>query len=164
MALDVNNLLGFPSKSQQISEVVLDSPNGQGNINTSVKLFTALRKSVGSALSAIGVFDVDYSTYVLVNEDGIYAYSYGSDYNAAAASSVSITRNSRTLNAAPSLDDVLIATGSPSGVPISVTGISFFRAGDKIRVQTPGGLFSSNTVNQVGGQAQSFRITQVAKI
>lgn len=159
--LDINNLLGFQTKTPQRSEIVLDSPNGQGGVYTSVLAFTVQRKIAGEAFSAVGLSDFVYGSAIRINEDGEYFFAYMGDYNSASTSSVAITRNSKILTAAPSLDDVLVNGVSATSIPNCISGCAILKAGDLIRVQTPGNLVTSNTVNQTLSQTLSFKMTKL---
>ena len=156
---DVNNLLGHQTKTPQVSEIVVHSPNGQGNIDNSCRHFTVIRTLTGQSMSVN--LNVDQGTVVTIIQPGVYSMSYSGDYNSSTSSSVAITRNATSAGASDANTLVSGAAGA-TNYPICIATTSYLAAGDKIRVTTPGNLLTGNTVNQVNAVNCIFRIVRVS--
>lgn len=152
--LDVNNLLGYQSKSPQRSMIRLNNANG-GSVLTKTRSWTTVVEKIGNDITYIK--DSANGDTLIAVTDGIYGLMYTDGFSA--IGEFSIVRNCTDQTASPDGLSVsqLLASGftSTNNFPGCVSCTVFLKAGDKIICQT-----NTSTVN-TDSYLRCFTMTKI---
>lgn len=128
------------------SEITVDSGNGFGSTNTTVRRFTNTRKSVGSAI--IYADSASNGASFTINESGVYAIEYH-DQSSTGAATIGITVNSTALTTSPAnityaqgVRTFMDSSAANFGAHVHWTGN--LSAGDVVRAQAGTAANSTN--------------------
>lgn len=121
---------------QPRSQVRLTLGNGHGSSNTTIRRFSTLVESVGSAITYADSATLGAS--FTINEDGIYSMNY-SDFNTPGTSNFGVSKNTTSGNIAGVSDENRLALVQQVFSNLSQIGYTgFLKAGDIIRAHTDG--------------------------
>jgi hypothetical protein len=128
------------------SEITVDSGNGFGSTNTTVRRFTNTRKSVGSAVTYAD--SASNGASFTINETGVYAIEYH-DQSSSGAATIGISVNSTALTTSPGnmtyaqgIRTFMDSSAASFGAHVHWTGN--LNAGDIVRAQAGTAANSTN--------------------
>lgn len=159
--LDVNNLLGFQSKTPQLSEIWLQGCPGFGSANSTVARFTTLVTSIGEGItyqpsSVLG------DSFV-INVAGVFTINFIMDMSGTSATTnCAVTKNAPQSQLAGS-----VASVTPSSI-LAVTSHMAVTAGTYVPCPVTTHLFPGDTIRAMsdagtnGSNIMGIRICQIA--
>jgi hypothetical protein len=132
---DPNNLLGFPRQTPG-SQINLNTSNGTGSVNTSIRLF--LNISDQSQGDMVAVQSPTEGTSIIIKQPGLFFVSYTDSL--ASASGYGVTTNSTADIGAVPQASIICATQNPAGVAVNCAGMAWLRPGNIVRANITSGV------------------------
>lgn len=144
--LDRNNLLGFPIKSPQASELAMDTATGYGSTGNTTVIYSSVNKRTGSAITHIP--SSVYGSWFMISEDGSYAISANGESGSSLA--IGITVNTPLSNLSSDIVGMSYLSGrrtfsSFGANNISVSATLRLSRGDIVRIQTNGAAVANGS-------------------
>jgi hypothetical protein len=149
-------------------EVWLQNILVNGTTNAVVMRFAYTQSAIGTAITYVD--DVSLGASFTINEDGVYAISFGAGGSAVAV--IGITRNATGVDLTTTVPQnfgtdythssfMIALMYTPAGLPQTLTTVKYLKKGDIIRAQNDGvGGLSFNSTNSASFQ---FRITKISE-
>lgn len=136
-------------------QVYVNTGNGYGSSNTSIRRFTTIIRNVGSAITYTD--SAANAASFTINETGMYIIEYGDAHTSGINYGISWNSSQLTtnINSITAADRLGLCTPSTANEVDSITSCQLLTSGDVIRPHTDG-VSTSTTAYQT-----SFRITKV---
>ena len=146
---------GTIALAQSLSYIRLNTTNGHGSTNTTIRRFTNVVNNVGSDMTYADSATLGMS--VTINTDGIYSVSHSGTFSVGGWVGVSINSSQLTTNIVSiSVSDVLTVTYSEAGLGRVASATFYAPASSIIRAHT-GGQGNDTPIN-----SSQFTIARVA--